>query len=585
MHFLSNTPQGEDLFAGKSQEKIADIITTILDKDDFQIIGIDGSWGTGKSNLVKILEKKLQQQHFFIYDVWGHQEDDQRKAILVELTEFIAGRNIISDKEKWNNKLKKLLAREKEVTTINRPSLSIGFILSLILIVYVPTINTFVKDMSSTFWKLILILIPVIAIAGIYLSKLFYQYKLTNNLKEAFGIALQETFQIYSNKQIDETKTETIFENEPSVKDFRDWMKEIDNDLQGNQLILVFDNFDRLPKKHIVSIWSSIHIFFSEEKYSNIKVIVPFDRLHIKNAFKDLNGDGLLGNNDYANDYINKTFDLVYRVSPPILSDWTAYFRSCWEKAFENISEPEFLKVMQIYDVYKKSITPREIIAFINEIISIKLLYEDIPDDYVALFVLNQEAILQNPLKAITEADFLGGLCYLYIEDENFQKYITAMAYQVPADNALEVVYRKQLKSSLIHNDVQTFTNISKTEVFSKFIFLVLQEIEEVENPILVFQTLTEEAKISDIEKQLIWDAIYLKIKDVPIEEPILKDYQIILLRNISDEHKKKWLKYMIVSFRSIAGDASSAFIDIESRLVNSIFDLPEMVKYIRSLY
>ena len=147
-------------------------------------------------------------------------------------------------------------------------------------------------------------------------------------------------------------------------------MKEIDTDLGERKLVLVFDNFDRLPKKHILSIWSSLHVFFSEEKYKNIKVIVPFDRQHIQNAFKDLNGD----NGDYAKDYINKTFDLVYRVSPPILSSWKVFFKECWSKAIKDFDETGYVKVEQAYEVFRQIITPREIIAFINELVSIKLL-------------------------------------------------------------------------------------------------------------------------------------------------------------------------------------------------------------------
>ena len=31
---------------------------------------------------------------------------------------------------------------------------------------------------------------------------------------------------------------------------------------------------------------------------------------------------------DFADDYINKTFDLVYRVSLPILSNWKDFFKN-----------------------------------------------------------------------------------------------------------------------------------------------------------------------------------------------------------------------------------------------------------------
>ena len=91
-NFLTNRELGKDLFKNQSQEKIAQVITEkVITEKDFKIIGIDGEWGSGKSNLVKLVEDKLKDTHkFFIYDVWGHQEDDQRRAILTELTDFMA---------------------------------------------------------------------------------------------------------------------------------------------------------------------------------------------------------------------------------------------------------------------------------------------------------------------------------------------------------------------------------------------------------------------------------------------------------------------------------------------------------------
>ncbi|MBF6417024.1 P-loop NTPase fold protein, partial [Nocardia cyriacigeorgica] len=93
-----------------------------------------------------------------------------------------------------------------------------------------------------------------------------------------------------------------ISEDQPSVRDFQNWMEDIDKDL-GKKIVIVFDNFDRLPKKHILNIWSSIHIFFAEKEYSNIKVIIPFDREHVQNAFKELNGS----DSTFGDDYVNKT--------------------------------------------------------------------------------------------------------------------------------------------------------------------------------------------------------------------------------------------------------------------------------------
>lgn len=577
--FISNVPIGDDLFEGKSQEKIAEVISKIILNNDFQIIGIDGAWGTGKSNLVGIIEKKLANYNFFIYDVWGHQEDEQRKSILVELTEYIScnDKKLVPNRVKWKDKLKMLLSREREITTINKPYLSLGIVLILFSVIYTPTVRVIWKDLNNFYMKIGLIFLPLIIFFLLYVVKLICKLKKGYKL-QSFSFALQEMIQIYNNKQVDETKTETISENEPSVRDFRNWLHEIDKDLNDKKLVLVFDNFDRLPKKHILSIWSSIHIFFAEEKYKNIKVIIPFDRLHIKNAFKDLNAvvekeeerEG-----DYANDYINKTFDLVYRVSQPILSDWKEFFKGKWEEAFSSINEEEFLKVIQVYETFREKITPREIIACINEIVSIKLLDDSIPDRYIAIFVLNKDEILKSPLKAISESNFLRGLSYLYQNNDDFQKYITALVYQIKADDALEIVYKKQLKESLFNAREDDFKRISRISIFDKIIDSVIQELansNNYDNLIITFDKIViDDAKITDVHLRNIWNNIYFKLKNNFHDGFAINEYQKILCNKVDIIKAKEWVEgilkklfyhdnFEIIKFSALIDDLQNYF-------------------------
>lgn len=566
-NFLNNKPIGKDLFEGQSQERISEALVKTLNDKNFQIIGIDGEWGTGKSNLVDIVSGKLEDSHsFFIYDVWGHQEDEQRRSILIELTQFIEEKKIIKKVEKWKEKLKKLLGKEREVTTINRPYLSVGFILSLLSIIYIPTVNTFVKSedgytsFKEDWWMVLVILFPILLVLVIYLWNVGYHFFSRKEKRNSFKIALEQTFQVYTNKQEEETKIETIIENNPSVREFREWMTEVDEDLKKHKLVIVIDNFDRLPKKHIQNIWSSIHIFFAEEEYDNIKVIIPFDREHIKNAFGELNGRDEK-EQDYANDYINKTFDIVYRVSPPIMSSWKAYFEDHWKTAFPDYDKIEFLKSEQAYEVFRPKITPRGIIAFINEVVSIKLLDDTIPDRYISVFVLNKEWIIKNPLKAVTDLSYLKGMWHVYKDDTDFQKYITALAYQIEPENALEVVYKKELKNCLMNGDDKQLNEIAKTSVFDKIIGSVLNEIELKNNAQLI-ETLSKlnekNASISALKLQNIWDEIYLKEKDEKIENIEIEGYLTILLDKISDEYKPYWLQKIVNHTYSANSEFSS---------------------------
>ncbi len=567
--FLTNQPSGEDLFENKSQEKIAKVISEkIINEPEFKIIGIDGEWGSGKSNLVRLVEKKLESTHkFFVYDVWGHQEDEQRKAILVELTDFIQNEKGLlkkGDKKIWDDKLKVLLAKSKETTTINQPYLSVGFIFSLLSIIYIPTVNVFkdsIKDffeIDSLFWKFVLVTGPILIVIGIFLWNLVKGWFHKKGFCKSFRLSAEETFQVYTNKQKEETKIETISEDQPSVRDFQNWMEDINQDL-NKKIVIVFDNFDRLPKKHILNIWSSIHIFFAEKEYSNIKVIIPFDREHVQNAFKELNGT----DNKFGDDYVNKTFDIVFRITLPIMSNWKKFFSEQWKKAFINYDEDELRLVIQVYEFLNRRITPREIISFINEILTIKLLDDDFKERYIAIFVLLKDKILADPLKAIINLEYLGGLKSFYSNDPDFAKQLTAIVYHIDVDNALELIYRQKLKDSLIKNDVEHFNTICDSDFIDSIFTSVISEIDVSENPIKTLADLKENSKLSTLHVKQTWHLFYNAIIETkkPITKLKIEDWHVILISKTSDD---RYLTYLLNEYAKLVDESNiEHYIDV----------------------
>ncbi len=71
--FIQNKPCGIDKLDGGSQERLAKTIARHFRQNDSlnddnalpRIIGIEGIWGSGKSNVVKILEKELSDNYYF----------------------------------------------------------------------------------------------------------------------------------------------------------------------------------------------------------------------------------------------------------------------------------------------------------------------------------------------------------------------------------------------------------------------------------------------------------------------------------------------------------------------------------------
>lgn len=567
--FIDTQPLGDDLFEGKSQRKIAQSIWALIKENCNQIIGIEGEWGSGKSNIIGIIESEYETDfkngtinnefYFFKYDAWGHQEDEQRRSILEELTEFLTNiEDSKFDSKKWNERLKLLLAKNKETNTKNKPTVSLGIILSFLAVILTPIFNVIFENISCVWLKGLFVSIPLLLIVVYF----FYKYYKTpkyikdkrRKCKYRAKDAFQSLYEIYQRDQIETTTYEMISEDIPTVKKFKDWMTEIDADMQNNKLVIIIDNMDRLPEIKVQELWSSIHVFFAEttNPYINISLIVPFDRKHILKAFKAFSEKDFNNKECYGNDFINKTFKVIFRVAPPIMSNWKKFFRDKWKDAIEKQNEIDINKVIQIFEHLSPKITPRNIIAFINEVVSIKLLTKDsIPERYIALFILGKHEILEKPLEQIIQPSYLSSLEFLYKDDKNMQEYITALTYQIDPDNALEVIYTDKLKSSLDKADYKTVLQISKTSAFTEILQNVIPNITNIENAIFCLNKVESKFfKNIDIENS-IWDEMYEKSEGCTHEGQKIREYHKILFEKCSD--RKRCLLRIIDDLYKIA--------------------------------
>lgn len=575
--FINNAPCGEDLFEGKSQQKIANNICHIIKNEkSCNIIGIDGGWGSGKSNLVKQVENVLtsDKYHFFVYDAWGHQEDLQRRSFLEELTENLIKYELV--KESWNEKLDKLLAKEKKTKSERTPKLSIGIIVTTLAILVTPFFKSLSEKITNHVLSLLVVSIPIIGIGALFI--LYFSQQEGKNVIEKLKKSFTKLFLEYQDKLQAYTINEIISEDEPSVRKFRNWMNDISRDLNEKKLVLVFDNMDRLPQKKVQELWSSIHVFFCEHSYENIKVIVPFDREHIKLAFKSED----IEKKQYGDDFINKTFNVVYRVSPPILSDWRNYFTTQWHEAF---GEEDLLSnsgnVLQIFDLLSEEITPRKIIAFINEVVSIKLTVKNsIPNKYIALFILGKYAITKKPIDEIINPTYLKGLSYLYQNDDELPKYIAALFYQVEPEKAIQIVFTDRIKKALNENDVNNLEKISSLPEFYHVLENAIPNVDNFGNAILALSKLPEE-KIGSKEKQeVIWDCLYKKV--VPRQNSSVSDFQLVLLSKI--KNNKEYLRTILNELPDDPQFSSINYFNSINKILQVVTDESDIFSEIRTV-
>jgi predicted KAP-like P-loop ATPase len=123
--FVDDHPSSSDEFRGQPHQGVAETLVSILTSGHGgRAIGLEGTWGSGKSTVIDIARSKLQntnsdtagsQKHtFFVFDAWAHQGDPLRRVSLQELIQCLDDDNAV-DETYWNEELEKLETRRKKI--------------------------------------------------------------------------------------------------------------------------------------------------------------------------------------------------------------------------------------------------------------------------------------------------------------------------------------------------------------------------------------------------------------------------------------------------------------------------------------
>jgi hypothetical protein len=486
---LSNIPEGKDLFKVESHKKIASTISKIIefqsDSIEKQIIGLEGEWGTGKSNIIKIIEEEISKKSclkdkyvFFNYDTWTHQEDLTRKSILIELINSLKSRVNVFNSKYWIDKEKELYQKKISKNTKHFPrvklyfiSLVIGFIIIKILnetkknsidgksygfyedsLDYILNYKPYIIFSKSIDWIYILKIIPYLFFAISIVSFIIsFIIDIIENIKKSEKDKLKireligRSFYWISGEKLESDSDETITEVEPSNLRFRNFLSEIDKELilNNKKLILTIDNTDRLTEVKLKSIWSTINIFFAEnnnqENLKNIWLIVPYDYDKVINSFGNEIGLGLL----------EKTFAIVFKVPPPLNSNWEEFFKISFKKSFNEIEideiESELEILLKLYESFEVIITPRRIINFINQLATFYIQNTKIKLRYYGLFCLKKNYFFEGNINDnIINRSYLTNVAVLFIDDDDLELNLSKIIYGVESND--------DAKESLLHN-------------------------------------------------------------------------------------------------------------------------------------
>ena len=450
--FIPDKPTGDDVFEGQSQTNLANNICEYIRSNDSassrgrgqmpRIIGLEGKWGSGKSNVVEKIKKDLEGEGYytFTYDAWGHQEDLQRRSILETLTNALIEDKVLEGKVKikmrngeskeaeWKDQLSLLLSNKTTTIIKSQPQLSGSAIwgISLVgLFVISTTIMGHMIDVTdallSRCWIIFIDILPII-IGGLVII----WYCITGNWKNVFTLLTQK-----EDNKVDEQFTSS---EEPSVMEFKNWMHAISSHLgkaKGNKkVIIVFDNMDRLPSEKVMQLWSVIYTFFAGSDFENIWTIIPYDHKHLCEAIYESNKNEF---KDKFKRFINKTFPVVYTVPQPVITDYNKLFNKYFEDAF-GTEEHDQKYICQVFMLFHVNPNPRTVISFVNELVAMRLQWPatECRLQNIALFVLKKDGLLygNNSLEENLLSDALfKDVSSFYPDQESVRTQLCQFAY------------------------------------------------------------------------------------------------------------------------------------------------------------
>jgi|GEM_PF-2473669 len=414
-------------------QRVANTIAELIkspNESGGKMIGLEGGWGSGKTSVVRMLTKALENdgdRSVFIFDAWAHEGDPLRRTFLESLIRHFQEERWVGEK-KWDEEIERISRKKQTTTTTSNPEptgLGKYFSASVLLIpLGAAVISSADKiaaigseigmDMKMTYIIGLLISIaPFIVLTvnwiGVVLGSLFGSHEPS-----------KADWYFLSSESTTTTNSSSITTTDPTSIEFeiyfRSLMADGLNDHKDRQLIIVLDNLDRINPEDALKIWSTLQTFLQDRDtrkefwYKQLWIIVPYDPDGIEHLWsKRVEAEQEQGSQEdkddeeneeirpegvetVASSFLDKSFQYRFEVPPPILSNWKSFLIGLINEALPKHKEDAY-SVFRVLANSKEfrhaSPTPRELKLYVNQIgILHRQWGHEFPLDHLAYYVL-----------------------------------------------------------------------------------------------------------------------------------------------------------------------------------------------------
>ena len=322
----------------------------ILNCPSLFTIGLFGKWGSGKTTILNVLRKKLQNSGDKIavvnFDVWKYEGDSFRRTFLKELVKQLQKTSHLPKNYKLNERLEKSIQKiiEKGKFVFN--------------------------------WKLLLSLVGIIVLISIFLY-FKYPQNFGTYLSILFGgVTSFSVLFVWIIQQAIKSET-TVFSSErlQDPYEFEEEFGRITKEISPKNLLVIIDNLDRCIHGKAVELLSTIKTFLAKdtEVYENNKCIflIACDdeaiKAHLKSVYIKNQSDRSVEDSFSADEFLHKFFNVSLRIPDFIDTELQTYTEDLLKEIdIPQFSSPDISYV--ITNAFREN--PRQIKQFINTLLA-----------------------------------------------------------------------------------------------------------------------------------------------------------------------------------------------------------------------
>lgn len=289
----------------------------------------------------------------------------------------------------------------------------------------------------------------------------------------------------------------TFMDQEDSNKDDKTKTKKY-SVYRTKKLVIVIDNLDRIDSEDSLKLWSTLQTFLQHRNHSNgdvnsnlknIWTIVPYDDAGLKKLWEGKSQ----GEKDFykrrqscPKSFFDKCFQLRFEVPTQVLSGWEDFFYKKVGNENDGVKWPTSLKTVAknvlrwTRDDLTESLTPREIITYINQITALYQMrqtidtgQEPVSGEAIAYYVALKY------LKGYTREDFEKGLLNGGIPEQKIQSMLTenlkeslcGILYSVVKEKGGQILLRKEFKNAFLDYSIDSIDELYKDDELFLLLF------------------------------------------------------------------------------------------------------------------